>query len=292
MNRDDLFMAIGEIDGDLVSCVKSRHSHQNSFTWRQFALAAACVALITGAILSFALPAADGRTWLWGLLGQQEKGSADSLELLKDKAPYLEHVIIYDGAYYVCLDMSDTEKLKQRNLPHEIREQDLLGSAVHASTDDGRPVKLYAYMPDQQAVYIAELEGKYTFAVFCNRIRENLLLYDTAQELFEIYGIHSAGDIECVEVGKKKLTSTDEIEKFYNVLCSAQAMGNDEWNTVVFGGLSEKENNDLCITLAETAQKISITSKRGMKANNIDYYPTINYIEWAINYYRLKGKIV
>ena len=35
-------------------------------------------------------------------------------------------------------------------------------------------------------------------------------------------------------------------------------MGNDEWNAVVFNGMSEKESNHLCITLADTAQEISV----------------------------------
>lgn len=296
MKKEDLFEAIGDIDDDLVSHAEDFSVTGTKFTWRQMTLAVACVIVMVSAVVPFAVAAVQGRPWISVLLPWQEKGSdhpddPDALPLYSSKEPYLENIIIYNRAYYSYLDMSNRENLDKLNLPHEIRETDLRGIVGEAETDQGKPVKLYEYMSGQQAVYIAECEGKYAFAVFCNRIRKDLYPCDTAQELFAIYGIHGAEEIACIEIGDRKLTSGGEIEKFYSALCSAQAMGNDEWNAVVFNGMSEKESNRLCITLADTAQEISVTSTAGIRANGLTYYPTIQYVEWAINYYRLKESI-
>ena len=74
-------------------------------------------------------------------------------------------------------------------------------------------------------------------------------------------------------------------------IVSAQAMGNAEWNHFVFNGMTEKESSNLCITLADTMQEITVTSSRGIIINGARYYPTIQYVEWAINYYRLDREL-
>ena len=38
-------------------------------------------------------------------------------------------------------------------------------------------------------------------------------------------------------------------------------------------------------------QEITVTSSRGIIINGARYYPTIQYVEWAINYYRLDREL-
>ena len=52
-------------------------------------------------------------------------------------------------------------------------------------------------------------------------------------------------------------------------------------------GLSEKQSQTLCTELADTAQEVTVISTRGLRAH-MSYYPTVGYVEWAINYYRLR----
>ena len=87
------------------------------------------------------------------------------------------------------------------------------------------------------------------------------------------------------------MTKPEKIKEFYDALSTAQAMGNAEWNHIVSDGMAEKESSTLCITLADTMQEITVTSSRGIIINGARYYPTIQYVEWAINYYRLDREL-
>lgn len=307
MKAEDFFEILGELDDGFVVRANQFRGQPRQNSWKGLAAAAACLLMMAGAIMPFALAAGRGECVLSLLPWEHDKcaapvedGDTDSLlpPLVWDEqgtgmlSPDSLQLIEFNGAYYEGLNMADTALLDTFNLPHRICENDLLGKAAEVVSDGGKAVTVYAYMPDQEAVYIAECEGKYTFAVFCNRVREDLTLYDTAEELFAIYGIHRAEDIQCVEIGERKLTSGSEIAAFYNAMCSAQGMGNAAWNTVIFNGLSEKESANLCVNLADTMQEIRMTSTRGLKANGAQYYPTIRYVEWAINYYALSEPIV
>ena len=264
MKREELFEILGETDDELVEGAAHANAIHQKMTWGQWILAAACVALIVGAVIPFAKAASEGRSWISVLLPWQEKAADDPVEPGTDALPSFTwkengkgrlspdslEVIQFNGTYYEGLNMSDTALLDRFNLPHEIKENDIVNTVGRAKTDGGKELTLYEYQPDQQAVYIAECEGRYTYAVFCNRIREDVSQYDTAQ-----------------------------------------AMGNAEWNHFVFNGMTEKESSNLSITLADTMQEITVTSSRGIIINGAQYYPTIRYVEWAINYYRLDGKL-
>ena len=259
MKREKLFEIMGETDDDLVESAAHTNAIHQKMTWRQWILTAACVALIVGAVIPFAKAASEGRSWISVLLPWQEKAADDPVEPGTDALPSFTwkengkgrlspdslEVIQFNGTYYEGLNMSDTALLDRFNLPHEIKENDIVNTVGKAKTDGGKELTLYEYQPDQQAVYIAECEGRYTYAVFCNRIREDVSQYDTAQELFSIYGIHQPEDIVQVEIGGKRITKPEKIKEFYNALCTAQAMGNAEWNHFVFNGMTEKESSNL-----------------------------------------------
>jgi hypothetical protein len=93
-----------------------------------------------------------------------------------------------------------------------------------------------------------------------------------------------------VEVGKRQLTS-GEITRFYDLLCGAQAMGEDGYQRAVFGGLSEREQQALSIELADSAVELRIGVRGGFYACGLTYEPDIGWIDWATNHYRLSESL-
>ena len=68
-------------------------------------------------------------------------------------------------------------------------------------------------------------------------------------------------------------------------------MGNDDYQKAVFKGMSEDEQQALSIELADSMIEMKITTTEGVVINNLRYYPTINYVSWALNYYKLSSSI-
>ena len=93
------------------------------------------------------------------------------------------NVIEYNGAYYECIDIANTEILDKYNLPHEITP-DMIGISLGTGWDyNGKQTEqiLYQYVPyanigvvssqlneqrSQRAVFIAEENNIYSFALF------------------------------------------------------------------------------------------------------------------------------
>ena len=109
--------------------------------------------------------------------------------------------------------------------------------------------------------------------------------------MFAIYGIDEANDIESITLGKKKISDPDKIKSFFDNLYNSYAMGNDDYQGKIYGGLSEEEQQALSIELAESSMEISILTKEDIVINYITYSPKINYIDWALNYYKLSDSI-
>ena len=68
MKREELFEILGETDDDLVESAAHANAIHQKMTWGQWILAAACVALIVGAVIPFAKAASEGRSWISVLL--------------------------------------------------------------------------------------------------------------------------------------------------------------------------------------------------------------------------------
>ena len=302
LNGETLFDVIGEIDEGFVAQAHAYRHMRGKLSRRGAFAAVACLLLAAGTFFPFVRYVVKGGdcplAWLPGLqekCSPPEPDNQEKLPLLRwkqngkngDSLVESTDPFVYNGAYYEALNMADDALLERDHLPRVIYDSDVGEKVAEVSTDSGRKMTLYEYIANQQALYIAECGGAYTFAVFCNRVRADLSRYDTAGELFAIYGIEDAGDIMAVEIGERRLEKPGEIQTFYDALCSAQGMGNVQWNTAVFSGLSEKQSQTLCTELADTAQEVTVISTRGLRAH-MSYYPTVGYVEWAINYYRLR----
>lgn len=202
--------------------------------------------------------------------------------------------------------MTNTKILDAYNLPHEITA-DMIGAAIGTGlSQNGGQKAFYQYEPyadiiavtaetkqelAQRAVYIVKDGGSYSFALFCNFIFFDSNTHTQASEMFAVYGIDEAEDIANITIGSDKITDASKIKSLFDSLYNSYSMGNDDYQNAIFNGMSEEEQQALSIKLADSAVRISIVTKEGVAINHITYYPTIGYVSWALNYYRLDNPI-
>lgn len=237
---------------------------------------------------------------VWGIRTWRAKGTdavgTDALPLLSWQENTGEYVtlpvVTYRGAYYEILNMSDTAALDRHGLPHAITGKMVGEQVVQVRSDGGDAFTLYEYADysgvNQMAVLIAARGGQnndknYSYAIFCNFIRQNTALCDTAQKMFGIIGVYGPEDITRVQVGDTVV----DAKRFYDLLCGADAKGEDGYQYDVFFKMDEKQQQALCMELADTAQDVRITTKHGFCACGLTYGPKIGYVDWACNHYKL-----
>lgn len=283
MNSKKFTEAMSEIDNKYVDEAIGYKKKAKSPTWLKWGAMAACVCLVVG----IAIPILDPKGG---------PGQSDPLRPL--------NVIEYNGAYYESIDMTNTEVLDNYNLPHEITA-DMIGNPLGAGLDAvGKQTEqvLYQYVPyadvvtvtteleqerAQRAVYIVEDGGAYSFALFCNFVSFDTNTHTEASEMFVVYGIDEARDNESITIDDEVTTDTEHINTIFDNLINASSMGNDDYQNAVFKGMSEEEQQALSNELADSVIEIKITTTEGIVINHIRYYPTINYVFWALNYYKL-----
>ena len=284
MTGETLYEALGGINEKYVNEAGKYHMSRKS-VWLKWGAVAACLCLM----VNIAIPLFHHKGGPW---------QSDSLRPL--------NVIAYHGAYYESIDMTDTKTLDTYHLPHEITA-DMIGISLGAGLDSkGKQTSqtFYQYVPyadivtittelkqerTQRAVYIVEDGGSYSFALFCNFIGFDSNTHAEASEMFAVYGIDEAEDIASITIGKDTITDADRIKTLFDHLNNSYAMGNDDYQNTVFKGMSEKEQQALCLELADTMVKIKIETTAGLVINNVQYQPTIQYVSWALNYYKLSA---
>ena len=286
MTNEKLYEVLGDINEKRVKEARDYRKAKKP-VWLKWGAMAACLCLVVG----LAIPVLNPK----GGPGQD-----DPLRPL--------NVIEYNGAYYEGIDMTDTKTLDSFNLPHEITADmigDSLGSGLDSAGEKTEQV-LYQYVPyvdivtitdelkqerAQRAVYIVEDGGAYSFALFCNFIGFDSNTHTEASEMFVVYGVDEAEDIASITIGKDKITDADQIKVLFDNLNSSYAMGNDDYQNAVFKGMSEEKQQALSVELADSMIEIKIETAEGIAINNLCYYPTINYVSWALNYYKLGNPI-
>jgi hypothetical protein len=283
MKAEEFCDILADID---AAYVQQAHSVRTKRRPRWPKWAAACLA----AIVVFAVLPFSGLT--------SGRGGAD-------KSAPAPDVIEFNGAYYEVVDMRNTEALDAYDLPHKITP-DMIGRSLgSAQSSTQRP--LYEYLPyagaaavtgtlsqerAQRAVYVAEQDGAYAFVLFCNFLPLDSNTHTEAREMFAVYGIDSAEDISCVDIGTQCIRDTETISQIFHTLCQSAALGNDDFQNAVFRGLSPAEEQALHTGLADSAIEIHITTAEGLVIRHISYYPSIQYVYWALNYYRLNAPLI
>jgi len=287
MNRKDLYNSFNEVDEDILERSDAANKRKVSPVWLKWGAIAACLCLM----VSIAIPV---------FRHKGGPGQDDTLRPL--------NVLEYNGAYYEGIDMSDTKTLDKYNLPHEITA-DMIGNSLGTGLDsEGKQTEqtFYQYAPyadittittelkqerAQRAAYIIEEDGVYSFALFCNFISYDSNTHTEASEMFVVYGVDESTDIASITIGDDKITDSDKIKELFDILYHSYAMGNDDYQNTVFKGMSEEEQQALSIELADSMLEIRIETTEGMVINNIRYQPTIQFVSWALNYYKLDSAL-
>lgn len=286
MTNEKLYEVLGDINEKHVKEAREHHKAKKP-VWLKWGAMAACLCLVVGIAIHVLNPKGG-------------PGQDDPLRPL--------NVIEYNGAYYEGIDMTDTKTLDAFNLPYEITE-DMIGASLGAGlgpAGEKTEQTLYQYLPyadiitittelkqerAQRAVYIVEDGGAYSFALFCNFIGFDSNTHTEASEMFVVYGVDEPADIVSITIGKDKITDAEQIKALFDNLNNSYAMGNDDYQNAVFKGMSEEEQQSLSIELADSMIEIRIETAEGIAINNLRYYPTINYVSWALNYYKLDAPI-
>lgn len=274
MTRNDLYLAFQAVDDDLLE--RSQNVKKNR-SWKTFGTIAACLCLIIG----IALPVMHHK-------GVFQGDYVDPIRMLE-----------FDGAYYEVIDLEDIKILDKFNLPHEITSSmvgDAVGTGLEPTGEETEQI-FYQYLPvsrqecPQRALYVVRDGSVYSFALFCNFVHHDTNAFEEVSELFAVYGIDEAADIAVLTIGDEKITDSGKIQVFYDAMCTSYAMGNDDFQLAVFQRMEEEKQQALSIVLADSMIKIQLETTAGMVLPYICYYPTIQYVSWALNYYQLDEPI-
>ena len=286
MTTEKLYEALGDMNEQYVQQARQVKKVKRP-RWMKWGAMAAC----------FALVLTVGISHLTNLIGPRG-GPDQNVDPL--------HVIEFNGAYYEALNMEDTTLLDTYNLPHNITE-DMVGKKLGwAFTDDENGEQttemIYQYMPyaevtemedgrTQRAVYVISDNSGYAFLLFTNYLQFDSNTHQEASEMFAVYGVDSADDLRSGSINGKEVTNSAEIERLFDALCNAQSMGNDDYQEAVYGNMSQAEQQRLSEELADSMIEIQLMTTNGLVINNLRYYPTIGYVSWAFNYYKLTSSI-
>ena len=223
------------------------------------------------------------------VLGTDSQTPGGTNDLLTEQ-PLLE----YQGCYYSVTD--DAQVLQRYGLPGELTE-DLAGEHVcylasageadYEVAEEETGAELLRYAPsDCDAVYLVRNGDRYAAAIFGNVIHYG----DTNEttefgELYRIYGIGSAEDIAGIvpvdwnrdEETGTPVTDREEIAEFYRLTAETPAVGNDDFQSSVFGGIDEAQQSEAHTKFADDTRVLRIETKDGLRFY-IDVYPSYGWM--------------
>ena len=280
MNLEKFSMAMGQLeDRYLEEALHYRAGKRCS--WLRWGALAACLALVLAA----------GAPLLWDFIGP--RGGPGQEDPLRPR-----DTIEFNGAYYRVVDMEDTGLLDDYALPHAITGE-MVGEELGWGLDpEGNPTReiLYQYLPgsgdsregalSQRAVYVASVEGQYTFALFCSFLHFDTNTYQEAGEMFRVYGVEDAGDLRSARIDGVGL-SPWELRELYEAILEGTAMGHDDYQEAVFRGLTREERRELRRRLEDSVVELRLVTSHGLVINDLRWFPTTGFLSWGQNYYRL-----
>lgn len=271
---EKLYISITNIKDEIIAEEQMVNPNRKQPMWLKWGAIAACFALI----LTVSIPLVSN------LITRDDKETVQPL-----------NVISFNDAYYEMIDFKNTNTLNRYNLPKQI-DSSMIGNRVGTAKQekDGSLVFLYEYIPENntiglgQSIFISKANNsnEYLFALFCNFTDTNADLHHV-QDLLNVYAIYNSADIssisifetgDFIDVNKKNLKSTisdaAKIRAFYDELLISTSVGFDGFQTV--------EQDDLeWITLKIESTSGAIAYFR--------YCPGIQYVNWALNYYKVPG---
>ena len=266
MKANDLLDMIGNADDSIIEEAKKRKKPVMA-RWIRWVAAAACLALVV----------AVGIPYISDVIGKKAgPGQNDPFRPLG--------AVEFNGAYYEIVKTSNTDKLNDYHLPHEITA-DMIGKRLGNGLDaDGKQTKelFYQYTPYaevsiteangdkrvQRAVFVVSDDSEYySFALFTGFINYGDGTNYEAKEMFAVYGVGSAADISVVEAD---YDSSDAFRSFVDELYNALPNSNEKYQNEVDGAIDVK-----------------FITKEGLVIQGIQWVPETNFVYWGLSAYQL-----
>lgn len=280
MNEKDLFRAInGASDTQLL---KSEKKPKRTLRW--IAACAALIVLVCAPIVS-------------------RKG------MFQDEAAAAIAALEFQGAFYEACDHPDV--LTRYGLPRQITA-DMAGEHLAYLQSDGgagyeetasvTDIELYTYAPSPcRAVYVLRDGKNYMAALFCNPYQFDTDTHMELGELFRIYGVESAQDIDSIaeikfsgdlldKVISPVIDDAEVIEDFYRISTSQMSYGNDGFQVLTFDGIPEDEQVDVHLAFADDNRTLRIETTDGLRFY-IDVHPNFGWMDMALSYYKMDSQM-
>ena len=281
MNRKDLYQSMNQIDDDILERSEVRKKKKSS-VWMKWGAMAACLCLLIGVLVPLANSIFNA------------KGGGD----FQDGVPAEPALIYFQGALYQCCYAEDA--LKRVGLPSEITEDlvgehvaylEMGGSVDYQETIKETDTELFQYAPaPTRAVYILRDGDNYMVALF-NRtyLPDDKDAYTDLAEIYRFFDISGASDIASIaqtdwnrgKVTGAVITELNAIEEFYALttdITKFVSMGNDEFQSIVFGGIPEENQPEAHNAFADDLQIIRVETKDGFRFY-LQYYPNYGLLE-------------
>ena len=189
--------------------------------------------------------------------------------------------------------------MKRAGLPSEITE-DLAGEHVayfemggavdYQETIKETDKELFQYAPaPTRAVYILRDGENYMAVLFCRTyFLDDIDAYTDLAEVYRFFDISGASEIASIaqtdwnrgKVTGAEITDAGAIEEFYSLttdITKFVSMGNDEFQSIVFDGISEEKQPEAHNALADDLQVIRVETKDGFKFY-LSYYPNYGFM--------------
>lgn len=228
MNKETLYEAIGQIDDDIIEKTARPKKASRQTVWLRYTVAAACLCLVAaGSIRS--LPQ------LWNSAVPPYSQSTPEDAAAKDPSVYFE------DRQYLPLD---AERRQAFGFSGEISGDEIgakLG-VISKGNDAGKEV--YTYLPAGCEAVIAMKDGAgyslYAFSAFESYLRnqdEDMAAY------LQLYGIHSAADIQKVLIGEREL-ETGKIPDFYTYFSALKNSSDGYFKSLKSGSTNASAGNN------------------------------------------------
>lgn len=284
MNAMKFSAALGNVRDDYVSEAIAYQGKRKRHSWLKWGAMAACLCLIAGIVI----PVINHK----GNLGPVQNISA----------------LGYNGRFYEAVDIP--EVLEKYGLPSEITP-DMAGEHLSYLKSDGgtgyectpfeTDIELYQYAPAVcEGVYVLRNGGTWRAALFCNFYQFDSNTNQELTELYRVYGIESADDIAAIaevdwlenDLIGKPVTDRREIADFYDMTISFCSYGNEDFQEITFGDVSDEDAQAAHTAFADDRRGLRIETTDGLRFF-LSFFPNYDWIRsgGTMSYYRIDDQM-
>ena len=288
MKKEHISDALNMLNDDIIEETnKVRANAKPTRKWVKWGAVAACLCLA----VIIAIPVLH------------HKGGPDTQDPAQNIA-----ALEYNGKFYEAVKLP--EVLEKYGLPPKITA-DMAGEHISYLKSDGgigykstvsqTDIELYQYAPSVcDGVYVLRDGDTWYAALFCNFYQFDSNTNCSFTELYRVYGIESADDIASItemkwnneqEVGSP-VRNRQEIDEFYHMTIALASYGNDDFQTEVFDGIPEENQQEAHTAFADDRRNLRIETASGLRFF-ISFYPNYDWIEGGgtMSYFKIDNQM-